>query len=261
MLILFAATVSIVACDNSSEEASVSLSPTPTDAPVSRSPSPAPTASPTPSSSPAISPSPLPTPSPSPTTRPNPTPLSSDFERFKQFAVEIAEAARVGDAGFFAERAVIATTTCPGNEEFGPCAYREEGEVVSGVPSAALGSDAFGYRPLDEFETRLEDWFSAALAGELDDLGGGSAALHAVAWRVESPRAYAVLTEILDRGPVSSSEGPIGRQIRVFYFDLLDGDWALKGELTSTLAAIALGWAHGDCPECYDVWEFWESGE
>lgn len=95
------------ACDASTEEVPASPSPTSTEPPASLSPSPSVTASPAPTFPPA--------PSPFPTLRPTPTPLFSDFEDFKEFAVEIDAAAKVRDTGFFVERAVEASVTCPGN--------------------------------------------------------------------------------------------------------------------------------------------------
>lgn len=51
------------------------------------------------------------------------------------------------------------------------------------------------------------------------------------------------------------------RQSRAFRFGLVEDEWVLRGEIFSWSSYAATEWLSGDCSQCYDVWEFWESSE
>lgn len=210
------------------------------------------TASPTPSATASPPPSPAPTAAPTAT----PPPFATDLERFLEFAPEVAQAVAAGDAAFFADRAVEHTIVCEGGQEFGACAHRNAGEVVTGISSGALGSDASGLLPRDEFEARLTEWFTAALPDEVDEYGSGAPTLYGVGWDNDQSQARAVVTLIIDGALTSGPEK--GRVFRVFGFERTESGWLLTFELVANSVEIAPEWLSGDCAQCYDVWVRWE---
>lgn len=174
------------ACDASTEGGPASPSPTSTEPPASLSPSPSVTASP----APILTPSP----SPSPTLQPTSTPFISDFERFKEFAPQVAVAVVAGYGAFFAERVVEISVTCRGDEQLGSCSGKPAGHVITGIPGVVWFSDAEGLVPLSGFESMLREWFSASLAEESDNFGHGAARLYALGQRESNSEVFAITT-------------------------------------------------------------------
>lgn len=185
---------------------------------------------------------------------PTPPPESGGMDGFRDF---VAFVERAADASFFAERAVEGEITCTGDEETGPCAGQPSGAVQRGLPSAVGYSDALALFTRDEYEITLEQWVSRARVDRSDDYGRGGISVHAIAHqpategREESYQI--VLTGIFTVGPDAL------RQARILSWEFLDGSWRLKRELFATVPLAVDDWLSGECTECYDQWERWES--
>jgi hypothetical protein len=98
----------------------------------------------------------------------------------------------------------------------------------------------------------VSEWFTSALPDESDNQGDGAPRLFALAQSSEE-ELLAITSLIRDAGASA-----IERQCRVFRFSLVDGNWALLGELFCYATVASEDWLSGSCAECYDYWEPWE---
>jgi hypothetical protein len=221
------------ACSGDEEEPAPSASATTvaTSSPTSVAPS---TATPTGEATPGVG-------SPSP-----------DFAAFRAFAAEVEAATAVGDAAFFADRGIEIEVICRGDEQLGQCMNEPAGTVIRGIPGAAWLSDASALIPRADYEVLVSEWFAAAIPGESDGHGNGTPRLVALGQSSEG-EFLAIASLIRDAGASS-----IQRQCRAFRFSLVDGSWALRGEIFCYATATSDDWLSGACVECYDYWEAWK---
>jgi len=198
----------------------------------------------TPSPSPAVArPSPTPAAEPTSEVTAAPTPMEAaetgGFEGFRAFARQIEAAVDASDVEFFLSRRLISTTTCPDEFE-AKCQGQPDGSTVDGFWIGKWGSHVF-LRTDEHLRTELSQYFATALP----------AALLAVAEQNRDPGNVIGPTSMAIVGPSGDSPQPV----RVFQFVWLDGSWRLK----ALTAAPPEEWLTGDCAECYDEFEVWET--
>jgi len=190
----------------------------------------------------------------------------ADSPLFREFAVEIDEAVRRGDAELFSSR-LGRELRCTGLEEPPlegteqtppPCLGQAAGVVIPVVQSAVAESDYSGLYSEGEYTVLLSEWFRSALPSEADTFGSGAPRLHAtVQWYggvPVRPASYAaVLTGIFPWEPM----GVNMRQARIIGFLFDDGRWEIIGEVLATTSQTAAPSLSGDCDVCFDRWEAW----
>lgn len=200
---------------------------------------------------------------------PTEEPIGEPALTLLEFAVQIDDAVRRGDAEFFASR-LRSELRCTGLEEppavgsdepTSPCLGQPAGATIRVVQSAVAESDYSVVLSAHEYALELSQWFQSAVASEADAFGGGGLALFAtVEWFGGLPLVpiinEAVLTGIFPWEPM----GVNMRQARIIGFMLEDGRWEITGELLATTSETAEPWLSGDCEVCYDGWEAWPGG-
>lgn len=202
-------------------------------------------------------PSPVPTPSP---TVEEPTPAAQTtapaetggLDGFRAFSARIAAAVTVGDAAFFADRALEDEVICSGDEVTGLCYRQPAGTILEGIPGAVAQSDAFTLFSVAEYAEVLQDWFASASPD-------GAPTLYAIARRPsgrDGEEAYAAIVKgVIVVGPAGSTV--LHQQGRIFDFQFIDGRWRFTGELYASLPETIRPWLSDDCGDCYDYWERW----
>ena len=188
----------------------------------------------------------------------SPTPETRDFEGFRVFAAQVAQAVAAGDGQTFVDRARQSTETCAGTEELGPCARKPAGTRLEGVWWGIWRTDASELRPPDDIASDFESFVADARAGDSDTIGSGSALLYALAHARpgvfgEGQAYYAVVTGILQE-----SGGP-ERRIAVYQFTFDGERWRLYAVIEA--GVLFEEWLSGDCVDCYDQWERWEASD
>lgn len=182
------------------------------------------------------------------------------MDGFRDFSAKIERAIAEIDGQFFVERAVLQQETCPGDQEFGPCAGQPAGAVVTGIPSGVYQSDGGGFLQPEDFAQDLARYVGAALTEQTDAYGDSAVALYALARSEEEGRQvfHAITTSIVDTYPGGYPIGSVEREAHIFSFEFEDGRWRFTREGAAVVSLSSSDWLSGQCAECYVEWERWQ---
>ena len=165
-----------------------------------------------------------------PTQRPDlegPCPI--DDEGFCDFAGSLESAIRLGQLGAIVANSELASQTCSGLEQIGPCFGMDEGFVLSGY---SVGIDASGGIFLmsgEEYLSVLQDIARTNDAAS-DEFGDG-------AWRLIAivdvdPGQKVLVTTSIGPDPIYGDAAP-DRRVFLFWLQRTDGDWQISILLTT----------------------------
>ena len=168
------------------------------------------------------------------------------FDDFRLFATEIAAALQDRDISFFDQYATASTWTCLGDEIIGICKDMPADTTLKGVP---VTYDWARYE-LPDTENYKAMWQTTFTNHKVVEL---VAIAHRFGDNPFMPMAMqsslAIVSVADDSDPASIHEA------RVLFFENLENNWYLRGELVTVEGAEA--WINNTCDMCYDMWATW----
>jgi hypothetical protein len=194
---------------------------------------------------------------PEPTPSPTAPPETGGMDGFRTFAQQIEQAIASGDTQFFIDRARLSEITCPEEpaEVIDPrCLGEPGGTVIEGVFAGAWRSEAH-LLALDSLRDDLANGLASLSSPVLYAIGDQSS------WASE-PNTLANLhgfENAFFAVVTSSDDSSNATLVLTFEFPSDEARWLLAVVTSALTSTGAEEWLSGDCTECYDHWERWES--
>ena len=176
----------------------------------------------------------------------SPTIAAGSFDDFRLFAAEIAAALQDRDISFFDEYATASTWTCLGDETIGVCKDMPADTTLKGVP-VTYDWTRYELPDIENYKTMWQTTFANHKVVKL------VAIAHLFG---ENPFMPMAMQSSLAIVSVADASDPASiHEARVLFFENLENNWYLRGELVTMERAEA--WLNNTCDMCYDMWAAW----